>query len=99
MPLNTIIIAIIVVVVLVILILVFTGRISLFSKDVKSCAAMGGVCVSNEADCQDLVQDINGDGKKLKNEDYKVYDDGDPAKIGCPTDPAKPTCCIGMRIS
>ncbi|HII30196.1 hypothetical protein COV22_04220 [Candidatus Woesearchaeota archaeon CG10_big_fil_rev_8_21_14_0_10_47_5] len=62
LPLNTIIIAIIVVVVLVILILVFTGRMGVFSREMRSCTQQGGECVKSEAVCKKLDGIVRSSG-------------------------------------
>ncbi len=48
LSLNTVVIAAIVILVLIVLILIFTGRMGIFSGELKSCASLGGYCA---ADC------------------------------------------------
>ena len=65
MSINVIIIAALAIAVLVVLFAVFTGRISLVSKQLDSCSNLGGTCSLN---------DKCNDGSGLTNpEDYTQY--------------------------
>jgi len=57
LSLNMIVVAVLLIIVLVVMVAIFTGKMNLFQKGLKSCASQGGKC-----SCFNGANPVNADG-------------------------------------
>jgi len=65
LSLTVIIIAVLAIIVLVVVIAIFTGKISIFGKELASCTGKGGTCYAEECSAKGLLELKHTDCEKL----------------------------------
>ncbi len=84
LTMNVIIVAVLALIVLVVLLVIFTGRTSTFSKGLKDCASLQGVC-SGKIDIRDdkvTKIDCGGRGAPVYNTNCETEAKGCCVEIG-----------------